>query len=303
MYKIAIGPSSFADKDRTPLKMLREKNVDILSNPYGRRLTEEEIIEHIKDADGLIAGLEPLNRKVLSSTTKLKAIARVGIGMDNIDLKAAHELGVIISYTPDGPTYAVAEMTVASMLSLCRQLQQMNDSMHNGNWNKVIGTGMINTDVLIIGYGRIGRTVGNLLKPFKPNIFVYDPLIKADELSNGEILVSLEEGLAKASIITLHASGNDMILDREAFDKMQNGTILLNSARAELIDQNALIHVLSNGKLDGAWLDVFWEEPYHGELLKFPNVILTPHVGTYTKQCRLDMESEAVKNLFHDLKI
>lgn len=302
-FKVAIGPSSFAAQDDTPMKMLQAAGLDVVPNPYGRRLTEEEIIKQLNEVDGLIAGLEPLNRRVISSSPKLKAIARVGIGVDNVDFQAAAEHSVKVSNTPDGPTRAVAELTIASMLSLCRQLPKLNNDMHAGNWNKVISIGLLKTPVLFIGYGRIGRTVGELLAPFKPEILVCDPNVSMSDLKHGETQVSLDEGLAQARVITLHAGGNEVILYEKSFNQMQDGVILLNSARAGLVDEQAFIAAISSGKVAGAWFDAFWQEPYSGELINYPNVLLTPHVCTYTRQCRLDMETEAVQNLLRDLGI
>ena len=113
----------------------------------------------------------------------------------------------------------------------------------------------------------------------------------------------MEEGLARAEVISLHASGKETILDKEVIGKMKKGVILLNSARGELINEDALIDALESGRISSAWLDVFWEEPYKGRLLKFNNVLLTPHVSTYTRQCRLSMEVAAAKNLLRDLEM
>ena len=300
---VAISVSSFADSDDKPMRMLREAGIEVMPNPYGRRLTEEEIIIHLKDVDGLIAGLEPLNRRVIASANRLKAIARVGIGVNNVDFQAAADHSVKVSSTPDGPTQAVAELTIACMLSLCRQLPKTNADLHSGKWNKSIGLGLEDTPVLFVGYGRIGKAVAKLLRPFGPRILVCDPCFEPDETCQEATPVSLEEGLAQAKVITLHASGSRVILGDTQFDKMCPGTILLNSARAELVDERAMINGLENGKISGAWFDAFWEEPYRGELLRFPEVLLTPHVGTYTSQCRLSMESQAVTNLLRDLGV
>ena len=302
--KVAIGPSSFAATSEVPLKMLIEAGVEVLPNPYSRRLTEDEIIIQLDEADGLIAGLEPLNRNVLSSAKKLKAVARVGIGMDNVDSDAAEDLGIKVSNTPDGPTRAVAELTMAALLSLCRQLPQMNADLHDGKWNKIIGLGLQGTDVLFIGFGRIGQAVADLLRPFGAHIFVYDPFLQFKEIEklNGTP-VSLEEGLKIAKVISLHASGNECILDKAEFAQMRQGVILLNSARAELVSEEAMTSAVKSGKIAGAWFDAFWREPYQGELQKHVNVLLTPHACTYSKQCRLSMETEAVENLLRDLEI
>lgn len=301
--RIAIGTSSFASADRMPLDILAQAGAEIIPNPYGRRLDEDEVIAHLKDADGLLAGLEPLTRKVMQSAPKLRAIARVGIGMDNVDVQGARDLGVRVSNTPDGPTQAVAEMCLAALLSLSRQLIPFNRELHGGIWKKRMGTGLSGTRVLLIGYGRIGRRFGELLRVFGAEIMVNDPAVVHDVLESGEQLVSLTEGLETAEVISLHAGGNDTILGESEFRKMRPGMILLNSARAGLIDEDAFVNALENGTVSSAWTDVFWKEPYSGRLREFDQVLLTPHVSTYTRQCRRAMETEAVRNLLRDLGV
>lgn len=303
-FRVAIGPSSFAEQDKTPLEMLESAGCEVVPNPFGRRLTENETVEHLREVDGLIAGLEPLNRTVLESAPRLKAIARVGIGMTNVDSEAARERGIKVSNTPDGPVEAVAEMTVAALLALSRQLIPSNDALHGGEWKKIIGRGMRETTLLVVGYGRIGRRVAQLLQAFGVRLLIYDPYL--DDSSNmiaGHSVESLEEGLQQANAVSLHASGEKVILDAQAFQWMQAGTILLNSARGELVDESALMRALDAGKVTGAWFDAFREEPYKGPLTQYPQVLLTPHVGTYTKLCRREMETAAVQHLLRDLGV
>lgn len=302
-YVVAIGPSSFSEQDQSPLNLLKSYKITVKPNPYNRRLTEEEIRLHLQDVDGLIAGLEPLSRRVFLSAPKLKSIARVGIGMDNIDLDAAKELSIKVSNTPDGPTQAVAEMVIGAMLTLCRQIIVSNAALHKKKWNKNIGQSLAGSKILLVGYGRIGRRVGDLLRAFEAKVLVTDPYLSNNDLKFEEQLVPLDEGLREAEIVSLHASGKDIILGAAEFNKMQHGTILLNAARGELVDENALIEALKSGKVSSAWFDVFWKEPYYGRLLDFDQVLLTPHISTYTRQCRLKMEMEAVKNLLRDLDI
>ena len=303
-FRIAIGPSSFAAEDDAPLKMLEQAGCDVKPNPFGRRLTENEIIEHLEGADGLIAGLEPLNAQVIASARQLKAIARVGIGVTNVDFDAAAQHGVKVSSTPDGPVTAVAEMTLAALLALCRRLVSTNDALHRGQWKKMIGTDLLGEKVLIVGYGRIGRRVGELLKVFGAALIVYDPFLDdSTDLSGVHRVHDLREGLALADIVTFHATGTETLIGSKEFEVMKDGVILLNSARGELIDEDALVAALEAGKGGAAWFDVFWEEPYSGRLTSFDQVLLTPHVGTYTRQCRLSMESAAVQNLLRDLGI
>lgn len=301
---VAIAPSSFAEEDKSPLHLLEAVGVEIKPNPFGRRLNEAEIIEHLRGVDGLLAGLEPLNRRVLESAApRLKALARVGIGMTNVDQEAARELGIKVSNTPDGPMRAVAEMTVAALLAIGRNLVPMNDALHAGAWKKLIGFGLDGVKVLIVGYGRIGRRTAALLRPFGAAILVCDPYMDGTSLTDGERAVTLEEGLAEAEVISLHASGTECLLGPAQFTRMKPGAVLLNSARGELVDEAALAEALESGRVAGAWFDAFWKEPYQGPLTRFPQVLLTPHTATYTRQCRLDMETQAVKNLLRDLGI
>jgi len=299
---VAIGPSSFAEKDPAPLRTLEDAGVSVKPNPFGRRLTEAEIIAHLEGVDGLIAGLEPLNRAVLQSARpRLKALARVGIGVANVDFDAAAEFGVAVSSTPDGPVDAVAEMTLAALLALARQLIPTSAALHRGEWSKSIGLGLRGTAVLLIGYGRIGRRVGELLNAFGARVLACDPCLDASPAPPGITPVALADGLAEADVVSLHASGEACLLDRAAFARMKPGVLLLNGARGGLVDEAALLDALDSGIVAGTWFDAFWEEPYTGKLLGCERAILTPHVGTYTAQCRLQMESEAVQNLLRDL--
>jgi len=301
-FCVAIGPSSFAEKDAAPLRMLEEAGCVIKPNPFGRRLTEEEIIVHLEGVDGLIAGLEPLNRRVIASAPQLKAIARVGIGMTNVDFGAAEEFGVQISNTPDAPAQAVAELTVTCLLTIGRGVLPMNAALHEGEWKKTIGFGLIDRKVLLVGLGRIGRKVAELLAAFGARVYAYDPHVEVAAFPPNVMSVgSLDEGLAMADVISLHASGAEAIIGDAEFDRMRDGIVLLNCARGELVDEQALVAALDSGKVGGAWFDTFWEEPYAGPLTDYDNVILTPHVGTYTEQCRRSMETAAVRNLLRDL--
>lgn len=302
--RVAIGPTSFAQADDAPMRKLRAAGCEVVDNPHKRRLTEEEAIRHLEGVDGLIAGLEPLNRRVIEASPQLKAIARVGIGVTNVDFEAAEEHGVKVSSTPDGPIGAVAEMTLAALLALSRNLLPMNADLHNGKWEKRIGTGLDGAAVLFIGYGRIGRRAAAYMRALGALILVYDPYIDASGLDAGDEWVSeLHDGLGRADVVTLHAAGIDCVLDGAAFNAMKNEVILLNSARGELVDESALVEALESGKVRGAWFDAFWKEPYEGPLTDFDQVLLTPHVGTSTRACRLDMETTAVDNLLRDLGV
>lgn len=300
--RIGITPSSFAAKDVAPLELLKKYGVDIIENPYKRRLTEDEAFDFVKDLDGLIAGLEPLTNRVLDNGKDLKAIARVGIGMDNIDFDSAKRNNIKISNTPDGPTRSVAEMTVTALLTILKNIIPLNNSIHQKKWEKKIGSNIEGKKILFIGYGRIGQKTASLFSSFGTEIYVYDPFFE-EEVEGITFIKDLNKALSLADVITFHASGREPIITVDNLSLIKKGTILLNSARGELIPEDVVIKGLDSEIFSAAWFDAFWKEPYQGPLCNYDNVILTPHTGTYTAECRLNMELNAVENILKDLNI
>ena len=297
--KILIGPSTFAALDSSPADKLINAGFEVVNNPFGRRLTLKELINLLPGVTGIIAGLEPLDAEVLKKS-KLKVISRCGAGMSNVNQVEAKKLGIKGFSTPDAPTAAVAELTIGVMLSLLRLIPEMNKHLQEGNWEKRVGFQLKGKTLAIIGFGRIGQQVASLLAPFCCRILVVDPFLKSisEELQH----VSLENALRNADIITLHCSGEECIIGESEFELMKRGTFLLNAARGGLINEAALRKALDDEVVAGAWLDVFQKEPYKGPLCEYKNVILTPHVGSYTRECRLRMEMETVENLLTGLR-
>ena len=282
---IAVGASSFSHQIQ---------GHEVRLNPYGRKMTEDELIVHLRDADGLLAGLEPLNERVFSACPTLKAIARIGIGMENVDIEAAAYRKIKVSNTPDAPTDAVAEMTLAAALTLAHRIVHANSDMHAGIWKKRMGFSLFGSTVLLIGYGRIGQRFAKMLEPFDINLLIYDPFYSKTSTR------PLEELLPQADIVSLHASGNSIILGKDQLALMRKPVIILNSARGGLVDEYALSRLLDEDSF--YWADAFSEEPYLGILTETSNAILTPHISTYTSQCRMEMEAQAVANLLEDLR-
>lgn len=301
--KVGIGPSSFAQEDDTPMRLLKDAGIVVVPNPVRRRMTEEEALSYlqVEKLDGLLAGLEPLNRRVLTAgAPRLRAVARVGIGISNVDVQCCKELGIAFSFTPDGPTAAVAEMTLAALLCLCRDLESMNREMHSGKWPKSISRSLTELTVLIVGYGRIGRTVAEILSKLGCTVLITDPVLPVDAEIPFE-RVSLHDGLGRADAVSLHAGGESVVLGEKELQCVKEGSIILNSARGGLVDEGALLRVLDSGRVAKVWFDAFWQEPYSGPLLRYPQALVTPHASTYTRRCRLQMETEAVRNLLRDL--
>ncbi|WP_029894730.1 phosphoglycerate dehydrogenase [Desulfohalovibrio reitneri] len=299
--RVAISTSSFAQYGREPLDLLERAGADFILNPHGRKLTPDEVVELAAGCDGLVAGTEPLDRSVLSRLPNLKVLSRCGVGMDNVDLEAAEELGVLVRNTPLGPTRAVAELIVGLAMDLLRQVTRMDRELRAGVWKKRMGNLLQGKRVGIIGMGRIGVAVAELLTPFDVEIGYADPVSTVP----GYTKMGMEELLPWADIVSLHCSRTGMdcaLLDRQRLVSMKPGSWLINAGRGGLVDEEALYDLLSAGHLAGAAVDCFCEEPYQGRLRELDSVILTPHIGSYAREGRVRMEADAVSNLLEALE-
>lgn len=304
MPKILISTSSFDLKNNLTLQDLQAQGFEIVLNPYGRKLRETEVIELLSDdVVGMIAGVEPLTQKVLSSAKSLRVISRCGVGTDSVDLVTAEKLGVPVHITPIAPVIAVAELTLNLILSILRRTSEADRAMREGTWKPLMGKLLASQVVGILGYGKVGNRVGQLLRAFGTKRIAYD--IFCDSLFADTVCVSsLDEFLNLATVVTLHIPCNEAnhhLVDRAFINKMQAGSILVNTARGGLVDEQALYEALVSGHLAGAALDVFEEEPYSGQLRSLPQVILTPHMGSYAKEARIQMEQEASQSLLSSL--
>ena len=300
MDKIVITTSSFGKYDKKPFELLEKRSMDVVLNPYGRKLSKEETLNICRDAIGVIAGTEAWNMDVIKKMKNIRVISRCGAGMDNVDLVAAKKYGIKVFNVSDGPTMAVAELTIAMMLNLLRKVDIMDVALKNGKWEKLMGN-LINTKKIgIIGFGRIGSKVAELLKVFGCKIKYSDPFLEDD--AKGFEHLSLKELLLWSDIVSIHVSTNKEIIGPKEINLMRKGTWLLNLSRGNIVDERALYNALKSGHLSSAALDVFKEEPYNGPLKELDNIILTPHIGSYAIESRSDMELESVKNLLKGLK-
>ena len=303
MNALVISTSSFDIDNNPPIQHLLQQGMQIITNPHRRKLTEDEIIELLSSgAVGLIAGIEPLTERVFQSAKNLRVISRCGAGLDSVDLVAAKNHGITVLSTPEAPAQAVAELTMGFILSLLRQISQIDQSVRQGEWPRTQGRLLAAQTVGIIGLGHIGRRVARLCQAFEANVIVHDPY--ANQVPTGVALMPLEQLLATADIITLHlpyAPDTHHLLNAKAFATMKPEAIVINAARGGLVDENALAEALQTGKLSAAALDVFEQEPYHGPLIECSNIILTSHVGSLARESRQRMEVEAAENLLQGL--
>lgn len=300
MPKALITTVPFGEKNRLPIEQLEAAGIDYLINPIGRKLKEEELAEMVTDFDVLIAGTEPITDKVMARAQSLKLISRVGIGLDSVDLLAAERRGIQVSYTPDAPAPAVAELTIALMLSLLRSVHLVNAQMHLGEWQRHFGRRLSEVTVGIIGVGRIGGGVLHHLAGFgSPRILANDTETKSGATAGLAVeWVDKEEIYRQADVISLHVpltGQTKNMICREQLLQMKKDAIIINTARGGIINEQDLADVLRSGHLSGAAMDVFNHEPYNGELTQIERCLLTSHMGSMSMDCRTRMEIEATE--------
>jgi len=300
MSKLLITTVPFGLKNRAPLDLLEKNNIDYVINPLNKKLTEDELLEMVTDFDVIIAGTENITEKVMNSAVCLKMISRVGIGLDSVDLLAAEKHEIVVSYTPDAPAPAVAELTVGLMLTLLRSVHLSNIEMHNGKWHRFFGRRLSEVTIGIIGIGRIGTGVLRHLKGFgAPRILVND-IIYFEKLGDEFDVEWAEKDqiFQYADIITIHTPltiQTKNMVKKEHLLSMKEDAIIINTARGGIINENDLYDVMSLGHLGGAAIDVFDFEPYSGNLREIQNCILTAHMGSMSLDCRARMEIEATE--------
>jgi len=272
----------------------------VINNPYKRKLTEDEVIELAKDCVGIVAGVESLTARVMAALPQLKVISRVGIGMDNVDLDYAKQKGIIVENTPDGPTRAVAELTLGMTLSLLRRIPQADAALKNKQWIKQTGNLILDKKIGVIGLGRIGRLVAKLFRGIGNPVIGFDPYSDAEWAADtGVELSDFETVLKTSDIITVHVPGNadkSPVIGAAQLALVKPTAMLVNISRGGIVDEDALYKALTSGKLAAAAIDVFVQEPYTGPFTELDNVVLTPHIGSYAEEGKLLMEIAAVNN-------
>jgi D-3-phosphoglycerate dehydrogenase / 2-oxoglutarate reductase len=297
---IFVALSTFAEKDKQPLEMLEASGYAFKLNTTGRRITTTELLRDGVDAEVILAGVEPYDSVTLVNLPDLRLISRCGVGVDAIDLAVAKQRGVTVANTPDIPTESVAELALAMILSLSRNLRSQANLMQARKWERITAHLLAGRTVGLIGLGRIGRRVAQLCRAFDARVLAYDPLDDvAGNLNLGVEFVSSEQLLRRSDIVSIHASRNatqPLLIGAPELAMMKRGAVLINLARGDMINESALVEALQSGQLAGAGLDVFKAEPYQGPLCDFNQVILTPHSATLTMETRSAMEMQCVKN-------
>ena len=303
--------------------LITDKVPETLLSAFERRGYDFDYMPDIERADLLkivdryeiliVRGRTKIDRELLKKASNLKVVIRLGVGLDNIDLEVSKEMGISVYNTPKAFTEPVAELTLSLILGLLRNIGFAHYSIYAKEWRKkeLYGYELLGKKVAIIGFGRIGRRVAELLKPFKVKIIVYD-VIKFDEellkQYNSIQVDSLVDAVKNADIITIHVpltKETRNMFNNEIFKSMTRKPFLINTSRGEVIDYNALLHALDRGYIRGYATDVYHIEPFYDErLVKRRNILLTPHIGSQTYEAgerAVEETIEIIEKIFKNI--
>ena len=304
--KILVTPTSLQpEKGNAALEQL--KSFELVFNPVGRPLTEDELIPLLKDCDGYVAGLDFVTEKVIKACPNLKMISRYGVGYDRVDVNAAKEHGITVTNTPGVNSEAVGELAFALILAVARKIPYLDQDTRKGGWTRSTGFECKGKTICILGLGSIGKVVARCAQGFGMTVCAYDPYINAAYCEENEIEnVSFEEGIQKADVISLHLPLMDStkhLIDGDAIAKMKDGVVIINTSRGGIIDEDAACEALKSGKIGGLGLDAFEQEPpKDSPLFAFDNVVATPHTGAHTAEATNNMAALSVQNLIDVLE-
>ena len=300
-HKILITQSPFSNNGGKALNLLKKNNLSFDFNPFNRIMTEEEMLTLSPIYDIILSGTSSLNKNVINHFNKLKFIARAGIGYDNIDLESATKRNIKVANTPDAPTNAVAEFTIGLILNGLRGISLVDRNIKQAIWKKYFGYSLKNTTIGIIGVNRIGKRVIELLTPFSPKILAHD--IMPDYSFSPSLDIewkSKDEILKNADILSLHiplTKNTINYIGEKELIKMKDSSMLINTSRGGIINEEALCKELEKGRFSNIALDVFNNEPYSGKLINYSNVILTSHIASATFDAIEAMEMGAVEEI------
>lgn len=304
--KVLVTPRSFGKTDPALFDRLREAGLTVVRNETGGILSGEQMRSLLADCQGLIVGVDPVNAEVLAAAPQLKAVAKYGVGLDNIDLDACAARGIAVSRTLGAPTEAVADYALALMLAVARKVTLIDSRCRRRDWSKITSIDLFGKTLGIVGLGAIGRAVARRAKGFSMRILAHDIHWDAAYAeANGIERASLDDICAQADIITLHTQLDDSTrhcIDARRLAAMKPSAILINTARGELVDTAALLAALQEGRIYGAGLDVFEQEPpVEDGWYSLENLVMGSHCSSSTSGATRIMGNMAVDNLLRDL--
>lgn len=303
--KILVTPRSLSREMHPALQPLHDAGYELLMPWPGLQPDEQQLMEVLPQCVGYLAGVEKVSRWVLEASPDLKVISRNGVGMDAVDLASAERLGIKVLGTPGANAQGVAELTIALMLSSIRSVAWSCSRMKQGVWDRRMGRELSGSVLGVVGCGQIGQRTSRLALGLGMRVLAYDVFRDSSAASmEGFSFTDLDTLLAQSDAVALHCPpSSSPVIDREALRKMKQGACLINTARAELVDHQALLEALESGKVSHYAADVFEQEPPElTQLLLHDRVTITPHIGGYTKESVERAAAAAVDNLLKILE-
>lgn len=288
-FRVLIATRSFGSTSEKPWEALQTAGLEIVKADVSRPVTEDQLIDLLANIDGAIVGVVPLTARVLACAPRLKVISMHGVGVDHIDLKAAVAHGVIVTNCPGANDQGVADLAFGLMLSLAREIPANDRALHNQTWKPHHGIELWRKTLGLVGLGHIGSGVARRAHGFEMRVLAYDPFVAdAHAADIGVVLTSLATVLTHADVVSLHApltQETQHLIGAAELALMRPAAYLVNTARGGLVDEDALYAALRDGRIAGAGLDTFAQEPPWGSpLLTLPNVVVTPHIGAHTRE-------------------
>lgn len=303
MPKVLIAPATLAEIQSPFIKVLRDAGFELVPNPHGAQMNEDQLLAALKGVKASLAGSEPYTRKVIAANPGLRVIARVGVGFDAVDLAAATEHGVAVTIAPGTNHESVAEHTMGLVLALAKNVVAQSNDVHAGRWPRQANLPLRGRALGIAGLGRIGKAVAIRAASFSMRLLAYEPYPDQAFIDQyGIKLMPFEQLLAEADFLTLHlplSVESKHLMNRRSLAKMKPTAFLINTARGGLVCEADLVEALRAGKIAGAGLDVFEEEPPGAKhaLYGLPNVVLTPHAAGVDLQSRDDMALSSARSI------
>ena len=306
-WRVLIGSRSFGKAAPEHLTWLEEAGCEVFPNQLGHSYRASEFREALQGMDAIITGTDELTAEVIGAADGLKTIAKHGVGLDNIDIAAARERGIIVTATPGAIHDSVADLTLTMLLALARRIVPAHLSTQSGQWEGFTGTELRNKTLGVAGLGRIGKEVCLRARAFGMRVVAHDPYPDEDFAAANDVdFLSLDRLLETADAVSLHAAvteGDHPLIGAVELENMKPTAFLLNTARGSLVDEEALAEALREGKIAGAGLDVFaTEPPEKSPLLDLENVVLTPHIAGRTNEGLRRMGEITVENCLRALR-
>ena len=304
--KVLTTPRSYGKTDPGLFELLKNAGLEVVRNETGGILDRETIQSLLADCDGVIVGVDPMDAEVIAAAPKLKAIAKYGVGVDNIDLEAAEARGIKVSRTVGANSEAVADYAMALILAVARKTVMIDVRCHRGDWKKITTRDVSGGTIGLLGLGAIGKHVARRAQGFGMTVLAHDPYWdEAYAAANGITRAAPEEIYAKADVISLHLPLTEETrgyIGAAELAQMKPDAILINTARGGLVDESALLDALEAGRIYGAGIDAFAEEPPQDpRWFRLENVVLGSHCAASTAGAARNMGRMATENLIRDL--